>query len=122
MSVCLAKVDVAKDRYGCFLPSDLHKAYAPVKECVGSAFSKIFSNINTTFLSRTSIVGIHVKPVQNNFDTCFQYEVHVKAGDKLLQIKVNNKLLDSLGRDDIYLVSSRVRAIVGAKRNLTLLN
>ena len=118
----LNKLDTAIDLVGSFQPKDFNTAYSLVQDRVATAVRDIFTDARMNFLSRTSVAPLSVRKGRNNLSSSFQYEVRGPDGEKLLQVKVYDKVLDLLGREGIDLVGSRAREVVGANSFLTLMN
>jgi hypothetical protein len=55
---------------------------------------------------------------ENNLDSCLQYQVKDDLGNKLLKIKVYDKVLDLVSKEASFLVSSRVSTILGCKQQI----
>ena len=55
----------------------------------------------------------------NNLDSCYQYVVTDKYGEKLLTIKIYDKMLDLIGRDGYHLVGTRMPVVLGCSYERT---
>ena len=55
----------------------------------------------------------------NNLDSCYQFVVTDKYGEKLLTIKCYDKLLDLVGRNGYHLVGSRMPVVLGCSSERT---
>ena len=85
-----------------------------MKECVAEVLGSTFLN----FLTLGTLDSQKTQDGVNNLNSCFQYEVKTESGDKLLNIKVYDKLLDLVGRDGMKLVSTRLPTVLGARHRL----
>ena len=70
----------------------------------------------TNPLSPGALHDLQVTRGDNNLDTCFQYCVLDADTDKILNIKIYDKVLDLAGRDYFHTVGSRIPEILGSKR------
>ena len=66
------------------------------------SINHILSTKNTNFLALGPIDDIRVVSGGNRLDTCFQYAVKNEEGEKLLNIKVYDKLLEMMTRDSSH--------------------
>ena len=82
-------------------------------ELLRNVIPMMFLRESTNFLGLDSIEGLRVLHGSNNLATCFQYEVVTKDGEKVLNIKFYDKVLDLVARDGYQMVGSRVNQILG---------
>ena len=80
----------------------------------------MFGDKNKNFLSLERFQGLHVLKGQNNLDTCFQYVVKHATGKQLLNVKIYDKVIDLFAREGTQHVGSRIKQILGSKRNLSI--
>ena len=73
-----------------------------IKELMESSINHILSTKNTNFLAWGPIDDIRVVSGGNRLETCFQYAVKNEEGEKLLNIKVYDKLLEMMTRDSSH--------------------
>ena len=78
-----------------------------------SAIPNIFQSARTNFLGLDPVADLRVIHGSNNLATCYQFEVINKEGEKILNIKVYDKILDLVGRNGYQMVGSKVNQILG---------
>ena len=94
--------------------------YDSIKELLSHSISQIFSSDETNFLSSSPVSDLQILRGNNIHDTCFQYAVKDHLGDKLLVLKIYDKILDLVSRDGCHVVGSRISTILGSSRKLGL--
>ena len=102
------KIDIAIDMKGGFLAEHFNEAYDTVQGLATKWIRKIFQSTNSNFIPVFDVEGLETKSGDNNLDSCFQYRVNDQNGNKLLNIKAYDKVLDLVGREASFLVSSRL--------------
>ena len=80
------------------------------------------STKETNFLAWGPIANLRVVNGGNNLDTCFQYAVKNEEGEKLLSIKVYDKLLEMISKDSTHMVGSKIKYILGSTKYKTILD
>lgn len=110
----LNKVDVAVDLNGSFIPTQDKSAKKEIGRLLEEAVREVFSDKSMNFLSLKAIGGLRVVGGGNSLDTCYQYAVMDAQHNKLLKVKVYDKMLDLISRDGCHLVGSRVDHILGS--------
>ena len=93
---------------GGFLAEHFNEAYDTVQGLATKWIRKIFQSQNSNFIPVFDVEGLETKSGDNNLDSCFQYRVNDQNGNKLLNIKAYDKVLDLVGREASFLVSSRL--------------
>ena len=68
------------------------------------------------------IFGLRVNRGDNIMSTCYQYAVVDTDRDKILNIKVYDKLLDLMSREATHMVGSRAKTILGCEYKLDAFN
>ena len=121
-AINLVKVDVARDFKGSFIPGPYRVAYNDIKRVIESELPALLADSQTNFLSLDKDSELSVKPGDNDLDTCYHFDAIDKDGDRLVTIKMYDKVIDLVAREGIHIVGSRTREIVGSKRGLNLFN
>ena len=86
-----------------------------VSELMSRTVPDLFTKESTNFFLLDRSVSVKIADGTNNLDSCFQYVVTDVAGQKLLNIKVYDKVLDLVGREATFKVSTRVPTILGSR-------
>lgn len=108
------KIDVAIDLTGSFITNDFDKAYKVLGILIRSCVDEIFKSESTNFLTHQNLDALKISKGSNLFESCFQYEVRDSQGSKLLNIKAYDKILDLVGREATFIVSSRLSTILSS--------
>ena len=108
------KIDVAIDLSGSFITNDFDKAFKTFGILTRSCVDEIFKSESTNFLTHQNLGALKIVSGSNLLDSCFQYEVKDNKGVKLLNIKAYDKILDLVGREATFIVSSRLSTILSS--------
>ena len=108
------KIDVAMDLYGGFVAQSFNQAYETLGELMRKCVSQVFAVEESNFLTLGKLTNLKTESGVNNLDSCFQYQVTDETGEKLLNIKAYDKVLDLVGREATKLVSTRLSTILGS--------
>ena len=114
----LSKLDVTQDLKGSFMPVWKGGASEYIKDRLNAAVVEIFGNRLANFLSLGRISDLKVVKGQNNLDTCYQYEIKDSNKNKILNVKVYDKMIDLVAREGTHEISSRIANIVGSKHTM----
>lgn len=112
------KIDCARDFKGAFLAHNYASAYDAVKNQLQEHITQIFSDEKSNFISSSPLGNLTVHRGNNLLDSCLQYEVRDDEGIHILTVKMYDKLLDMVCRDNIRTVGSRISTILGSKKFL----
>ena len=93
-----------------------------MKESLSQALYDVLQTEDNNFLMPYQPSELKVTKGDNCLSTCYQFKVADKHHDKLLTVKVYDKVIDLLSRDGSTTVGCQARAIVGAKRSQSLFN
>lgn len=78
------------------------EAREEIQEAMKTTVNHIFSKSVTNFLSLEILPVLNVVKGDNFLPTCFQYAVKDADGDRLLNVKVYDKILDLCSREGIH--------------------
>ena len=112
-AIAVTKIDFTVDLEGSFMPAEGSNCRQVIHELLNSVVPQIFMSDDSNFLSLSSISDFRVRHGSNNLDTCLQYEVVNNAGEKILNVKFYDKVLDLIARDGYLMVGSRIGQVIG---------
>lgn len=109
------KIDVAVDLQGSLLARDPSAAQETLQGLLGVGVDALLASADCNFLGLYPILGLGTIDGENILNSCLQFAIKDQTGEKILNIKAYDKVLDLVGREATYLVSSRVNTILGNK-------
>ena len=95
------------------MPTKNDKIYDSMKRLVFNAVKEVFVNNRSNFLSVGRVLDLEVVRGENNLDTCYQYAVKDANKNKILNVKIYDKMLDLVARDGCKRVGSKIATILG---------
>ena len=78
----------------------------------------IFTSGQPNFLSLHCISNLKVVRGHNILDTCYQYHVKNDRNVRILNVKIYDKMIDMLSREDCHTIGTRTSNIIGSKHHL----
>ena len=96
----MIKLDITQDLYGSFIPKWKGKAFPSIKAHLQAAITMMFTSGLPNLLSLGRIWDLKVVRGQNILDTCYQYFVNNQRRKRILCVKIYDKMMDLLSRED----------------------
>ena len=72
------------------------------------AVEEIFYTDKLSFLANTVPGKFKITRGDNNLSSCYQYAVKDCEGDRLLTVKIYDKMMDLIGREYRHVVESKI--------------
>ena len=113
----LTKIDVACDMKGAFMPGRDNEKKEFIRKKLDVAFNGIITDHWRNFLSLSRALNVRIINGDNNLNSCYQYVVKDSDNEKLLTIKIYDKILDLIGRDGRQMVGSRMATVLNSSQH-----
>ena len=89
-----------------------------VKSKLSAIFDELFTLTRINFLSITSLSGSKVLRGDKILNSCYYLFVTDSDGEKILIVKLYDKVMDVISIENSFIVGSQINVILGAKRYL----
>ena len=84
-------------------------------EVLNENIDDVIDSADSRFLSSSPIGPFTVRLGDNILPTSYQYTVHDEEGDKLLTLKLYDKIVDLVSREGSAMVGSRIAQVIGSR-------
>ena len=88
-----------------------------IRKKLDIAFNGIITDHWRNFLSLSRALNVRIINGDNNLNSCYQYVVKDSDNEKLLTIKIYDKILDLIGRDGRQMVGSRMATVLNSSQH-----
>lgn len=117
----VTKLDATVDLKGAFLPLDTTLAQQLIQIKLGTIAGDLVNDRKFYFHTMDHQIVPTVLFGDNNLETCLQYDFFDDNKERFLKVKVYDKVTDLFCHESMKTVGSRVREVVGCKRDMDVI-
>jgi hypothetical protein len=110
----VTKLDSTIDLAGSFGPCIDEWVFECIREKIQIVIAEMLMRQEFKFFDVQSPENPTVRAGDNCLDTCYQFGVHDNTGFKFMNIKLYNKLIETVGRTSFFQVGSELREVIGS--------